>query len=245
MSENDGGGESPPRAEASLVRLPGGMRSTSAPSPIDVLLGRGKSNVDHPGNRRFQVIIEMHMRRYSASDTRQEKNLIMKEIVAIVKTTGSRFVKYDTDTDGWTEVNEDHARTKVGQAIRNHRRRESIPQTTASLSKQRRTLSLPVPVPEAGGWRTPEPLLSDAEILGALGYPPVPVPPHGQSERGDEYTEWATPLSFRPLLSSDAEVESSPVEESLLPFEDYEAWTYDGNPSDGAEARTKCKLEAA
>jgi hypothetical protein len=80
----------------------------------DVIMGRGLGPRQHAGNCRYKITVEMHRARYEAASSRPEKTRIADEIVAIVKQTG-RFLKRDTDSGAWIELDDMQARAKVGQ----------------------------------------------------------------------------------------------------------------------------------
>ena len=94
----------------------------SSPDRMDVILGRGRGNANHPGNKRFHAIVDAHREMYHTSLSRTEKTRIADEIVGLVKQE-SRFVKWSASQQTWVEVNTDLARAKVGQALRYRERR--------------------------------------------------------------------------------------------------------------------------
>ena len=92
-----------------------------SPSNYDVIcLGRGKSAASHPGNRRFQITIQLYLDRYASCRSKIEKSLIVSEIVDTVRENSQMggFVKRDRKTGAWFEVGDSVAREKVGQALR-------------------------------------------------------------------------------------------------------------------------------
>lgn len=72
------------------------------------------------GNRRFRVICRMHLEKYSAATTKQEKSRIVSAIFDTVQRSTDRggFVKLDPLTGKWFEVSTHHAREKIGQTLR-------------------------------------------------------------------------------------------------------------------------------
>jgi hypothetical protein len=85
--------------------------------PFDVILGRGRAYLLHPGNTRMQTLVSDNLARYQSAIMRIEKARITKEIVQTIKTCGdqpSRFLGYDARAGRWTEVD----RVKVGAALR-------------------------------------------------------------------------------------------------------------------------------
>jgi hypothetical protein len=90
------------------------------PRPDDVLFGRGKMVVEHPGNTRFRQVVDLYMSKYEASG-RLEKTCIAEIIVRMVKENFGCFLKKDDGGD-WEEVNDATARKKVAHAFRNRRK---------------------------------------------------------------------------------------------------------------------------
>ena len=88
--------------------------------PNDVLFGRGKTVVEHPGNMKFRNIVGRHMEEYEAA-SRLEKTCMTEHIVELVKSSDGRFLKRDDGGD-WEEVDDETARKKVAHAFRNRRK---------------------------------------------------------------------------------------------------------------------------
>jgi hypothetical protein len=122
-----------------------------APDGLDVLLGRGKGNQQHAGNKRLQgklclraktllsmkcalefspvrslfiEIVDLHKDSYFSATSRHGKVHIARLIVNTVKEHG-RFLKFDKSLQGWVEVSEVVARQKVCQSLQYHKRRGS------------------------------------------------------------------------------------------------------------------------
>jgi len=89
------------------------------PNPEDVLLGRGKTVVEHPGNTRFRQMIERFMIQYEDAP-RLEKTCLAEIIVRMVKESSGRFMKRN-EKGAWEEVEDEIARKKVAHAFRNRR----------------------------------------------------------------------------------------------------------------------------
>lgn len=109
------------------------------PAPFDVLLGRGRGNQQHDGNRRFQVLINEHQDAYNSFTSREEKTNTTRSIVHLIKSGGDqpgRFLKYNGTTSGWEEVSDEAARIKVAQALRY--RREDVGASGSARAAARR-----------------------------------------------------------------------------------------------------------
>lgn len=110
------------------------------PLPSDVMLGRGRAFLRHPGNQRLNTVVQKNMDRYLKARNRNEKTLITVEIVQIVQTYGTppaRFLRYKAKTRGWYEVDDEEARVKVSHTVRYRRRcieRHDVSESTESLS---------------------------------------------------------------------------------------------------------------
>lgn len=83
----------------------------------DVLLGRGGRTNHWPGNHQYlQEKLKIQDRYLKAF--KEEKTAISQELVDAIHATGGRFVKLDTETDKWYEVDNVTARKKASQTLR-------------------------------------------------------------------------------------------------------------------------------
>jgi hypothetical protein len=147
---------------------------------FDVLLGRGRAYLRHPGNERMRTIVSDNLARYQSTEMRHDKTRITKEIVQTIKTSGdqpARFLRYDPRADRWTEVDDEVARVKVGTALRYlHKSSDAHAVSSTremlrfpyeeSSSEPARMIGVHQLYPDGDS----SPLLSDAEILAELGY---------------------------------------------------------------------------
>ena len=83
---------------------------------FSVICGRGKDCFNWIGNRRFRVLVEMNLEKYSNTMTKSEKTSIVKEIVETIRSAGGSFVKFEKGE--WYEVGDAAAREKVGALFR-------------------------------------------------------------------------------------------------------------------------------
>lgn len=90
----------------------------------DVLFGKEKKVVNHPGNTRFRQLIDMYLASYESAP-RGEKTSITKVIVEHVHASAGRFLKRGPGKGseaGWVEVDTDTAYDKITHAFRNRRK---------------------------------------------------------------------------------------------------------------------------
>ncbi|KAG7342527.1 hypothetical protein IV203_007620 [Nitzschia inconspicua] len=97
----------------------------------DVLFGKEKKVVNHPGNTRFRQLIDMYLASYEAAP-RGEKTGITKVIVDHIHASAGRFLKRGMANPptskqdlGWVEVDIDTAYDKITHAFRNRRKYHS------------------------------------------------------------------------------------------------------------------------
>jgi hypothetical protein len=85
------------------------------PGPLDVICGRGKHILRHPGNHRMRSIIQSKLEEYANASTKLKKSAIVSSIVDGVRTAspGGGFVKCEAGQ--WYEVGDHLAREKIGQ----------------------------------------------------------------------------------------------------------------------------------
>ena len=90
------------------------------PTRADVLLGRGRPFINHPGNKRLHQIIHNRYEEYDGSSF-QRKTKISKEILEVVQKYGGKFLKLDNVSGMWLEAPEIEARNKVSHSFRRKR----------------------------------------------------------------------------------------------------------------------------
>lgn len=112
-------------------------RKTVQPHVLDVLLARGRTHTDRPANRICRAAVEHNMEAYNSANSRKEKMRISTKIVHSITCRGGRFLVFDKGADGWVELNDEEARTRVTQAMRNIRQQQRLQQ----LKEWRKLLS--------------------------------------------------------------------------------------------------------
>jgi hypothetical protein len=160
-----------------------GREPTETPGYFDVLLGRGKTHLTHPGNERLRTVVSMHSMRYNAATLRKEKTAITQEIVEIIQTSGDppgRFLQFDQEAPGWVKVKDEVARRKVSHSIRydsRYKKLKAPPETIEASVPEASTLPSDAlrrgtahsgNQQERSGARSH--LVSDEDILARLGY---------------------------------------------------------------------------
>ena len=90
--------------------------------PEDVICSKGRTTKSHPGNMRYDTLIQQNRERYQACQCRGDKTRITHEIIQEVTQSGGRFLKFDPDARQWSELNQDLQREKVSHALRSCRR---------------------------------------------------------------------------------------------------------------------------
>ena len=82
------------------------------PEPNDIVCGRGKFTVDHPGNRRFRRLIWGKKDDYQKATRRDDKTKITHELVRKLRsgTDAGRFLLYDPKTKLWYDTGDEYAR---------------------------------------------------------------------------------------------------------------------------------------
>jgi hypothetical protein len=99
-----------------------GRRIACSPTPNDILFGRGRAMVDHPGNMRLLLLVEENMPFYDAANKEAKTRLSGTVVQILKKGWSSRFLKKNATTTGaWEEVNDMLARNKVSHAFRTMR----------------------------------------------------------------------------------------------------------------------------
>jgi hypothetical protein len=112
------------------------------PNKYTVLCGRGKDCFHFIGNRRFRVLVDLHLERYSLAQTKSDKSRIVCEIVQMVRATGG-FCKQDEVDGRWYDVGDAVAREKVGALFRDclHGMYKSSSKSKTAVRRHRRSVS--------------------------------------------------------------------------------------------------------
>ena len=106
-------------SEEEIIILP----ESFIPGPNHVVCARGKGFWNHEGNKKYRALIAQATSKYEATTNKFEKTLIVSEIVESIRVANpsGNFVKKDHIRGGggrWVEVNDQFAREKVGQSLR-------------------------------------------------------------------------------------------------------------------------------
>mmetsp|Transcript_30749 Transcript_30749/g.72172 ORF Transcript_30749/g.72172 Transcript_30749/m.72172 type:complete len:295 (+) Transcript_30749:525-1409(+) len=114
-------------------------QATLVPRRFDVLFGRSKRCMQHPGTMRCQLLVEMNFEEYEG-EGKVERNLIAEKVVRIIHESGGRFLKWEGDstTGAWKEVDHDVARAKVTHFFRGFRERKQKRQKQVNMSAPKR-----------------------------------------------------------------------------------------------------------
>jgi hypothetical protein len=102
--------QSPSRVEE------GFLPSDFVVTPYTVLCGRGRDCFESVGNRRFRILVQCQLGRYSLAETKAAKSRVVTDVVDAIRNAGGAFVKGKKGC--WYEVGDAVAREKVGSLIR-------------------------------------------------------------------------------------------------------------------------------
>lgn len=113
------------------------------PNRYSVLCGRGKECFNYIGNRRFRVMVDMNLERYSLAETKSDKTRIVCEIVQTIRQSsggGGYFCKQEHEK--WYDVGDAVAREKVGAHFRDclHAMYKSSSKAKTAVRRQRREM---------------------------------------------------------------------------------------------------------
>jgi len=148
------------------------------PGQWDILCGKTKSCMMHPGTQRFRMVIESYRERYAEALTKYDKMTVTKEIYEALQVASSRFLKWTSKENAWEELTPMAARDKCGHALRfaNRENRMRVSATTTGSLGQS---------------------FSRSSSPSCLSVASLPLPPHPKVE--------AAPLKFSqsvPVLSN-------------------------------------------
>lgn len=191
-------------------------------NPNDVLFGRGSGPNDHEGNIKFRDMVASRKAEYLATNHRQTKAKIAKEVVDSVFACNGRFLKklepseiqkigFDASHDLYTLVDDDTIMEKAKQALRQNRDKGSAG-TQGSLSPvpcrersnampMRNTHSLP---PSFVQGRNGQFVLPPASINPPIVYSAEPSDFDVEAEDYDEYTTTLDDLDEEDFCGTEA-----------------------------------------
>jgi len=121
--------------------------NNTAPSELDILLGRGKVVDNHQGNICYRKVVESFRKQYETLTQKGDKTTFIRDVVDIMYENGHQFVQKVEDSNptgcattsactscAWVPVGRHVARDKVSNSFRNFKRRQIIASASASAS---------------------------------------------------------------------------------------------------------------
>lgn len=89
----------------------------TSPNPNDILCGKEKHCIIHPGTRRYRQFIDAYQPRYRCATNKNDKMEITKEIVLTLGRT-ARFLRYNKEIEAYEELSHLESRDKTSHALR-------------------------------------------------------------------------------------------------------------------------------
>lgn len=110
------------------------------PAPYTVVCGRGKKCAENVGNRRLQVIAQMYIGRYSLATRKEDKSLIVTEILNVVKDAcPDKSVAFVRFAEGrWLTADTLCAREKIGTVLRDSLHSKYKSSTKSKLQRRKK-----------------------------------------------------------------------------------------------------------
>ncbi|KAI2512517.1 hypothetical protein MHU86_1970 [Fragilaria crotonensis] len=88
--------------------------------PTDIMLGRGCTCYNNPGNKVFRKVLKEHVIHYRNQALRREKAALVKMLVSKLEAMGYRFLQ-QSSTGTWIEAPPHLAENKVAHCLRDLR----------------------------------------------------------------------------------------------------------------------------
>eukprot|EP00536_Pseudo-nitzschia_multiseries_P010667 jgi/Psemu1/307501/fgenesh1_kg.334_\ len=120
------------------------MLEIFCPSTWDVLAIGGTHFYKFPGNCRYREILESRLSDYDNANSVHEKMRITNEVLSTIKGSGGRFL-VKNNKGWWVPANNDTARIKVSNALRDVRKSFRARQSLKRLKSDSDKLSAKVP----------------------------------------------------------------------------------------------------
>jgi hypothetical protein len=95
------------------------------PSPMDVLMGKGRQPKSRPGALRMHYLLAENMDAYESTNHKFEKTAIAKKILMEMKALGCRFLREAGHGGCYVEIDDATARAKIAHGFRNIRRNKT------------------------------------------------------------------------------------------------------------------------
>jgi hypothetical protein len=111
-----------------------------SPQNEDVLFGKGKPVMRHPGNVAMRNILEVYWEKYDETEF-SLKSKIAWSILFHIQGNGGRFLKEHPQYGWYIEVDNDDARRKISIALRDHVKRAKQKKRMLLLAKQSPSVS--------------------------------------------------------------------------------------------------------
>lgn len=102
----------------------------------DILCGKEKHCVSHPGSLNFRAVIDKYASKYQEAVTKQEKMNVTKEIYDLLGSQNSRFLKFNASAKGWEQLSSLLARDKISHALRFANREKKPPSASKPSPKK-------------------------------------------------------------------------------------------------------------
>lgn len=88
-----------------------------SPTPYTVIIGKGKMMRENLGNKRLRVLASNFLARYSESNEKRAKTLVVNEIIESIRSAGGCFVRKEKD-GRWYLATDQAVREKIGYVFR-------------------------------------------------------------------------------------------------------------------------------
>jgi len=111
-----------------------------APGKDDVLMGRGPLVYQHEGNRKFHDEKKKLQKAYLGA-ANAEKKTLSQQLVQVIQQKGGSFLKFDESAMKWYTVDNETARAKAAQALREDYTKEDRKNKRERYKKANKALS--------------------------------------------------------------------------------------------------------
>ena len=101
------------------VSAPVPSEAAAMPGPFDVICGRGNKSWNHTGNTYFRTFVQACANKYAEAPTKSMRSQVITTIMDHIKSKGNGFIRQEGRSGYWIQVDENLAREKCGQILRN------------------------------------------------------------------------------------------------------------------------------
>ncbi|KAL3911060.1 MAG: hypothetical protein SGILL_007432, partial [Bacillariaceae sp.] len=85
---------------------------------MDILCGRGRTYLNHPGNKNFVATVRSKVPEYAVAMSRLDKSAVVASMVQELAEAGVRFLRFNKKEQEWEHLSQEQIHEKASHAVR-------------------------------------------------------------------------------------------------------------------------------